>query len=78
MLLWSGHEAGAINFIRQSKSRNINANLLSSFTAAVPTANFRSALGKDANYTFGMTPWLPSPRHKDRWFGDGQSIREDI
>ena len=23
VLLWSGHEAGAINFIRQSKSRNI-------------------------------------------------------
>ena len=74
VLLWSGHVSGAINFIRQSKSRNVNANLLSSFTAAVSTADFRSALGKDANFTFGMTPWLPSPRHKDRWFGDASQF----
>ena len=70
VLLWSGHEAGAINFIRQSKSRNINPNLLASFTVGVTSANFRKALGDDANYVFGMTPWLPTERLKDRWFGD--------
>jgi branched-chain amino acid transport system substrate-binding protein len=70
VLLWSGHEAGAINFIRQSKSRNVNPNLLASFTVGVTSANFRKALGDDANYVFGMTPWLPTERLKDRWFGD--------
>jgi branched-chain amino acid transport system substrate-binding protein len=70
VLLWSGHEASAISFIRQARSRNINPNLLASFTAAVPSASFRATLGKDANYAFGMTPWLPSARLKDRWFGD--------
>ena len=40
VLLWSGHEAGAINFIRQSKSRNINPNLLASFTVGVTGASF--------------------------------------
>jgi branched-chain amino acid transport system substrate-binding protein len=70
VLLWSGHEAGAINFIRQSRSRNVNPNLLASFTVGVTSANFRKALGDDANYAFGMTPWLPTERLKDRWFGD--------
>jgi len=70
VLLWSGHEASAINFIRASKRRNVQPKLLASFTVGVPTANFRTALGKDADYAFGMTPWLPSDRLKDRWFGD--------
>ena len=72
-LLWSGHETGAINFIRQSKARNISPNLLACFTTA-PTANFHAALGKDANYAFGMTPWLPTERLKDRWFGDASQF----
>jgi len=70
VLLWSGHEASAISFIRQARARGINPKLFASFTVGVPGANFRSALGKDANYAFGMTPWLPSERLKDRWFGD--------
>jgi len=76
VLLWSGHEAGALSFIRQSKSRNVHPNLLASFTAAVSTANFRSTLGNDANYAFGMTPWLPSERLKDRWFGDARQFAQ--
>jgi branched-chain amino acid transport system substrate-binding protein len=74
VLLWSGHESRAISFIRQSKGRNFNPNLLASFTVAVSTANFRSTLGNDANYAFGMTPWLPSERLKDRWFGDASQF----
>jgi branched-chain amino acid transport system substrate-binding protein len=74
VLLWSGHESGAITFVRQSKGRNINPNLLASFTTAVSTANFRATLGNDANYAFGMTPWLPSERLKDRWFGDADQF----
>src|SRR5712691_11759837 len=74
VILWSGHEAGAISFIRQAKGRNINPNLLASFTVGVPSAGFRAALGKDANYAFGMTPWLPSERLKDRWFGDASQF----
>jgi branched-chain amino acid transport system substrate-binding protein len=74
VILWSGHEAGAITFIRESRNRNIHPNLLASFTVGVPGANFRSALGKDADYIFGMTPWLPSERLKDRWFGDASQF----
>jgi branched-chain amino acid transport system substrate-binding protein len=70
VLLWSGNEAGAIQFIRQAKSRNIHPKLLAAFTEAVPTPHFRSALGDDANRAFGMTPWLPSERLRDKWFSD--------
>lgn len=69
-LLWSGHEAEALNFIRQAKSLDANPKYFYSFTVGVPTADFRKALGADANYAFGMTPWLPSDRLKDDWFGD--------
>ncbi len=76
VLLWSGHESGAIRFIRAAKSRNITPNLMASFTIGVGTANFRSTLGKDANYAFGMTPWLPAERLKDAWFGDANQFAQ--
>jgi branched-chain amino acid transport system substrate-binding protein len=76
VLLWSGHEPGAIRFIREARARNINPNLLASFTVGVPSASFRTALGKAANYAFGMTPWLPSDRLKDRWFGDASQFAQ--
>ncbi|HZV92066.1 MAG TPA: ABC transporter substrate-binding protein, partial [Caldimonas sp.] len=40
----------------------------------VPSDDFRKALGKDADYAFGMTAWLPSPDLKDRWFGDASKF----
>ncbi len=70
VLLWSGHEAAAVNFIRQSKRRNVSPNLLASYTVAVVSPGFRGALGNDANLAFGMTPWLANESYKDRWFGD--------
>ena len=69
-ILWTGHETEALNFIRQMKGLNVNPTGLSAFTVGVPTADFRKALGADANYAFGMTSWLPDASLKDRWFGD--------
>lgn len=73
-ILWSGHETDALNFIRQAKSLAVNPNDFYSFTVGVPTADFRQALGKDANYAFGMTSWLPDPSLKDKWFGDASQF----
>ena len=70
VLLWSGHEPAAIRFIREARNRGIRPKLLASFTVGVTDADFASTLGKDADDVFGMTPWLPSDRLKDRWFGD--------
>jgi branched-chain amino acid transport system substrate-binding protein len=75
VLLWSGHEPAAATFIRQAKARNINPNQLSAYTAA---AGFQATLGNDANYAFGVTPWLPSERLKDRWFGNAAEFARDF
>jgi branched-chain amino acid transport system substrate-binding protein len=69
-ILWSGHETDALNFIRQMKSLDVHPKDFYSFTVGVPTADFRTALGNDANYAFGMTSWLPDASLKDKWYGD--------
>lgn len=69
VILWSGHETEALNFIRQMKSLDVNPKGFAAFTVGVPTADFRKALGADANYAFGMTTWLPEPQLTDPWFG---------
>jgi branched-chain amino acid transport system substrate-binding protein len=75
-ILWSGHETEALNFIRQAKSLDVNPKLMYSFTVGVPTADFRKALGKDSNYAFGMTPWLPIAANTDQWFGDAAAFAQ--
>lgn len=72
-VLVAGHETEVLNFIRQAKSLDANPKLYS-FTVGVPSADFRQALGKDANGACGMTAWLPSPSLKDRWFGDAEKF----
>jgi branched-chain amino acid transport system substrate-binding protein len=69
-VLVAGHETEILNFIRQAKSLDVSPKLYS-FTVGVPSEDFRKALGKDADYAFGMTAWLPSDTLKDDWFGDG-------
>jgi branched-chain amino acid transport system substrate-binding protein len=74
VLFWSGTEDNAISFIREAKNRNIHPNFLASFNSGVAAAGFRSMLGKDANFVFGTTPWLPREGLKDRWFGDASQF----
>lgn len=69
VVLVAGHETEILNFVRQAKSLAV-APKMYSFTVGVPSEDFRKALGKDADYAFGMTAWLPSTKLKDRWFGD--------
>ncbi|MBS0325826.1 MAG: amino acid ABC transporter substrate-binding protein [Proteobacteria bacterium] len=74
-VLVAGHETEVLNFIRQSKSLDVSPKLYS-FTVGVPSADFRKALGKDGDYAFGMTSWLPSASMKDRWFGNGEEFEK--
>lgn len=76
VVLMACHETEALNFIRQAKSLNVNPKFYS-FTVGVPSADFRHALGKDANDASGMTAWLPSKDQKDRWFGDAEKFAKD-
>jgi branched-chain amino acid transport system substrate-binding protein len=77
VILWAGHEGEALNFIRQAKSLDVNPKMFYSFTVGVPTADFRKALGTDANYAFGMTPWLPDKSLKDDWFGTAEAFAKE-
>ena len=74
-VLVAGHETEILNFIRQAKSLNVSPHLYS-FTVGVPSADFRKALGKDADYAFGMTSWLPSTSLKDSYFGDAAQFAQ--
>jgi branched-chain amino acid transport system substrate-binding protein len=74
-VLVAGHETEVLNFIRQAKSLSVSPKLYS-FTVGVPSADFRQALGKDANGASGMTAWLPSPTLKDHWFGDAEAFEK--
>lgn len=76
VVLVAGHETEILNFIRQAKSLTVSPKFYS-FTVGVPSEDFRKALGKDADYAFGMTAWLPSATQKDRWFGDGQKFADE-
>jgi branched-chain amino acid transport system substrate-binding protein len=69
VVLMAGHETEVLNFIRQAKGLGVSPKLYS-FTVGVPTADFRQALGADANYAYGMTTWIPSSSLKDDYFGD--------
>ncbi len=76
-VLWGGLAAEVLDEIRQAKSLDVNPKGLSSFTVGVPTADFRKALDKDAEYAFGMTPWLPTGTLKDDWFGDDAQFNKE-
>ncbi|WHZ10568.1 MAG: ABC transporter, substrate-binding protein (cluster 4, leucine/isoleucine/valine/benzoate) [Burkholderiaceae bacterium] len=76
VVLVAGHETEILNFVRQAKSLAV-APKMYSFTVGVPSEDFRKALGKDADYAFGMTAWLPHAALKDRWFGDADQFAKD-
>jgi branched-chain amino acid transport system substrate-binding protein len=75
-ILVAGHETEILNFIRQAKSLNVNPKMYS-FTVGVPSADFRAALGSDANYAFGMTSWVPSPALKDEYFVNAEQFANE-
>jgi branched-chain amino acid transport system substrate-binding protein len=77
VVLVAGHETEILNFVRQAKSLGV-APKLYSFTVGVPSEDFRKALGKDADYAYGMTAWLPINTLKDRWFGDAEQFAKEF
>ena len=75
-ILVAGHETEILNFIRQAKTLNVSPKFYS-FTVGVPSADFRNALGQDANYAFGMSSWVPTRTLKDEYFGDAEQFARE-
>jgi branched-chain amino acid transport system substrate-binding protein len=75
-ILVAGHETEILNFIRQAKTLDVSPKIYS-FTVGVPSADFRAALGRDADYAFGMTSWLPTASLKDDYFGNAEQFASE-
>jgi branched-chain amino acid transport system substrate-binding protein len=58
LVLVAGHVENSLNFIRQAQAADVSPKMMV-FTVGPPTADFRTTLGKAANYVYGITPWLP-------------------
>lgn len=55
-ILVAGHTEEAINFVQQGKELNVSPYILS-LTVGPSEADFRKALGKDADYVYGVASW---------------------
>src|SRR5262249_33259018 len=73
LVLVAGHEENSLNFIRQSKAADVNPKM-AVFTVGPPTGDFRKTLGRDAEYVYGITTWLPEMELKDPVFGSSSAF----
>src|SRR5579872_97114 len=73
VLMSSGHIEDAILITRQAKQNGLNFKALA-FTVAPPTPDYVKALGKDAEYVIGPSPWLPQVNYTDPYFGNTQQF----
>lgn len=71
--LVAGHTEEAINFIQQSKELNYSPNLLG-LTVGPSEADFRKALGDDANYIYGVASWSAEMNFEGSLFENTQAF----
>jgi branched-chain amino acid transport system substrate-binding protein len=62
MILGSGHEAEAITTMKECRQLNINSKLYA-FTVGPGTPDFRTSLGKDANYVISSSQWTAQAKY---------------
>ena len=72
-ILVAGHTEESINFVQQSKELGISPYILS-LTVGPTEADFRKALGADANYIYGVASWSPQMNFKGYLFKDTQTF----
>lgn len=68
-VLVAGHTEESINFVTQAKELNVSTDYLG-LTVGPTEADFRKALGKDADYIFGVASWSPQMVFKGSIFKD--------
>jgi branched-chain amino acid transport system substrate-binding protein len=72
-ILVAGHSEESINFVQQAKELNVSPYLLS-LTVGPTEADFRKALGKDANYVYGVASWSKQMDFPGYIFKDNQDF----
>ena len=73
VVLVSGHTEEALNFTQQAKELNVCPEMIS-MTVGPSEADFRSSLGKDADYIYGVASWSPQMHFKGDLFKDTQDF----
>lgn len=68
-VLVAGHSEESINFVQQAKELNVSPYFLS-LTVGPTEADFRKALGKDADYIYGVASWSPEMKFSGYLFKD--------
>ena len=69
VVLVAGHTEESLNFTQQAKELNVNPRMIS-LTVGPSEADFRKALGKDANYIYGVASWSTQMNFKGYIFND--------
>ena len=72
-VLVAGHTEESLNFIQQAKELNVSP-LFISLTVGPTEADFRKALGKDAEYIYGVASWSPQMNFKGYLFKDTKTF----
>jgi branched-chain amino acid transport system substrate-binding protein len=66
-VLVAGHTEESINFVTQAKELNVSPYYLG-LTVGPTEADFRKALGKDADYIYGVASWSPQMKFEGAIF----------
>jgi branched-chain amino acid transport system substrate-binding protein len=72
-VLVAGHTEESINFVQQAKELNVSPYYLG-LTVGPTEADFRKALGKDADYIYGVASWSPQMKFQGTIFKDTQEF----
>ena len=73
VVLVSGHTEEALNFTQQAKELNVCPEMIS-MTVGPSEADFRSSLGKDADFIYGVASWSTQMHFKGYLFKDTQDF----
>ncbi len=73
VVLVAGHTEESLNFVQQAKELNVSPKMIS-LTVGPSEADFRKALGKDANYIYGVASWSPQMNFKGYLLKDTQEF----
>lgn len=76
-VLVAGHSEESINYVQQSKELNSSPYFLS-LTVGPTEADFRKALGKDAEYVYGVASWSSQMEFPGYLFKDTKTFVEDF
>jgi len=76
-VLVAGHTEESINFVQQAKELNVSPYYLG-LTVGPTEADFRKALGKDADYVYGVASWSPQMEFKGVIFKNNQEFIKEF